>query len=114
MNYISTNTGNMIRRNRCQQPNSEEQFNDIGHRIVQSSLHCNNYHACYLYWSIVIVKPLQWHRKISDHALNCSTIQLRVSCIVNDESPSVKVGMTPQSAELLPVTTSSGRVVKPP
>ena len=34
--------------------------------------------------------------------------------VVNDESSSVTVEVTPHSTELLPVTTSSGRVVKPP
>ena len=34
--------------------------------------------------------------------------------IVNDESSSVTADVTPHSAEPLPVTTSSGRVVKPP
>ena len=62
---LSTNSGNIIRRNRCQLrklPESEEQPNDI----------------------------------------------------VNDESSSVTADVTPHSAEPLPVTTSSGRVVKPP
>jgi len=62
---LSTNSGNIIRRNRCQLrklPESEEQPNDI----------------------------------------------------INDESSSVTADVTSHSAELLPVTTSSGRVVKPP
>ena len=62
---LSTNSGNIIRRNKCQlkkSSESEEQSNDI----------------------------------------------------VNDESSSVTADVTPHSAEPLPVTTSSGRVVKPP
>ena len=34
--------------------------------------------------------------------------------VANDESSSQTVEVTPHSTELLPVTTSSGRVVKPP
>jgi len=62
---LSTNSGNIIRRKRCQLrklPESEEQSNDI----------------------------------------------------VNDESSSVTADVTPHIAKLLPVTTSSGRVVKLP
>ena len=36
------------------------------------------------------------------------------SDIVNEEPSSVTIDVTPHSAEPLPVTTSSGRVVKPP
>ena len=73
---LSTNTGNIIRRNRCQL-----------RKLLQPSDELNDE---------------QPSDKLSDE---------QPSDNLNDESPSVTVDMTPHP---LPITTSSGRVVKPP
>ena len=73
---LSTNSGNIIRRNRCQL-----------RKLPQPSDELNDEQPSY---------------ELSDE---------QPSDNLNDESPSVTVNVTPHP---LPVTTSSGRVVKPP